>query len=127
LLERSSLGPFLEARFEPLLLGGSLGWTSVPARPCCISDLGVEVSKLDAGYEGLSAGLWLGFEKALSESYSYRFALRSDFLFNDMLQITADLVALPFCATGLGRIALARADSLKIEPPADVGAEVAQR
>jgi hypothetical protein len=27
----------------------------------------------------------------------------------------------------LGRVALARADSLKIEPPADVGAEVAQR
>jgi hypothetical protein len=90
LLERSSLGPFLEARFDPLLLGGSLGWTSVPARPCCIAAPDVELSKLDAGYEGLSAGLWLGFEKALGESYSYRLTLRSDFLFNDLLQITAD-------------------------------------
>jgi hypothetical protein len=90
LLERSTLGAFLEARFNPWLVGGSLGWTSLPSRLCCNSDPAAEVSQLDAGYDGLSAGLWLGFERALSESYSYRLALRSGFLFNDLLQITAD-------------------------------------
>jgi hypothetical protein len=89
LLERSTLAAFLEARFDPLFGGGSLGWTTIPERLCCSSDA-ASVSKLDAGYEGLSAGLWLGFERPLSESYSYRLSLRSDFLFNDLLQITAD-------------------------------------
>lgn len=89
LLERSTIAAFLEARFDPLFLGGSLGWTTIPERLCCSSNPAA-VSKLDAGYQGLSAGLWLGFERPLSESYSYRLSLRSDFLFNDLLQITAD-------------------------------------
>lgn len=90
LLERSTLAAFLEARFDPLFAGGSLGWTTIPARLCCNANANAELVKLDAGYEGLSAGLWLGFERPLSESYSYRLTLRSDFLFNDLLQITAD-------------------------------------
>jgi len=90
LLERSTIAAFLEARFDPLFGGGSLGWTTVPARWCCNFSTSAEVSKLDAGYEGLSGGLWLGFERPLSESYSYRLTLRSDFLFNDLLQVTAD-------------------------------------
>jgi hypothetical protein len=88
-LERSTIAGFLEARFDPLFAGGSLGWTTIPERLCCHANAAA-VSKLDAGYEGLSAGLSLGFERPLSESYSYRLSLRSDFLFNDLLQITAD-------------------------------------
>lgn len=90
LLERSTIAAFLEARFKPLFAGGSLGWTTIPSRLCCARDPSVEQLQLDAGYEGLSGGLWLGFESALSESYSYRLALRSHFLFDDLLQITAD-------------------------------------
>jgi len=90
LLERSTLAAFLEARFAPLLLGGSLGWTTVPARVCCASGPSIEVLKLDAGYEGLSGGLWFGFERALSESYAYRLALRTDFLLGDVLQIMGE-------------------------------------
>jgi hypothetical protein len=90
LLERSTIAAFLEARFDPLFGGGSLGWTTIPARLCCNTNAAAEVAKLDAGYQGLSGGLWLGFERPLSESYSYRLTLRSDFLFNDLLQITAD-------------------------------------
>jgi hypothetical protein len=88
LLERSTIAAFLEARFDPSFAGGSLGWTTIPERLCCSSDAAA-VSKLDAGYQGLSAGLWLGFERPLSDNYSYRLTLRSDFLFNDLLQITA--------------------------------------
>lgn len=90
LLERSTLAAFLEARFDPLFVGGSLGWTTVPSRLCCIADPGAEVSKLDAGYEGLSGGLWVGLERPLSVSYSCRLAIRSDNLFNDLLQLTAE-------------------------------------